>query len=388
MPGSATESTDGAPLCIKFRVARLVVEATSNSETDFDVNTTQLEESEETLRLKHKTLTRHVSRDEHDARQIAHLQSRSRSGETVDHEHRPQASMHGVEDRRVKDHFFLSNAAVPQHVKAVLNRLESGAASSVMSEDGDEARLVDAREAFRPTDRTRLIEIRAVKKPVCKTPKASSVNAGRIERASCEVEKQSRTSRSWFEGVSVDRVCKVIPDTVRNCAWQRTRLLVKPGRVKQIERPCGRSHNGQVSEFAELNHFREPKKAGDMSKLHDEWSLRLWRGTIMVSSGHWRGTPARVRRCRPILRRPENQRWVRKLLTEMNGRQEEKLQIQDWECIALKQQIKCGGQKGSMACCRHAGANPRDLRTRTQDTELHRQTEKVQTSHQEKHRTV
>ena len=41
LPGSATESTDGAPLCMKFRVARLVVEATPNSETDFDVNATQ-----------------------------------------------------------------------------------------------------------------------------------------------------------------------------------------------------------------------------------------------------------------------------------------------------------------------------------------------------------
>ena len=85
LPGSATESTDGAPLCIKFRVARLVVEATPNSETDFDVSATQLEESEETRRLKRKTLPHHVSKDEHGARQIAHLQSRSRSGETMDH---------------------------------------------------------------------------------------------------------------------------------------------------------------------------------------------------------------------------------------------------------------------------------------------------------------
>ena len=102
LPGSAAESTDGAPLSMKFRVAWLVVEATPNSETDFDVNTTQLEESEETRRLKHKTLPRHVSKDGHDARQIAHLQSRSRSGETVDHAHRPQAGKHEGEDRRGK----------------------------------------------------------------------------------------------------------------------------------------------------------------------------------------------------------------------------------------------------------------------------------------------
>ena len=64
-PGLPTESTDGAPLCIKSRVARLAVGVTPNSETDFDVNGTQLEESEETRRLKHKTSPRHVSKDKH-----------------------------------------------------------------------------------------------------------------------------------------------------------------------------------------------------------------------------------------------------------------------------------------------------------------------------------
>ena len=61
-------------------------------------------------------------------------------------------------------------------------------------------------------------------------------------------------------------------------------------------------------------------------------------------------------------------------MTEMNGeslntspRQEEKLQIKDRECIALKHLIKGGGQKESMACCEHAGSNLRDLRARTQD---------------------
>ena len=178
-----------------------------------------------------------------------------------------------------------------------------------MSEDGVEGRLVDALEANGPTDRTRLIKMRAVKNPVCNTPKASSTNAERIERASYEVEKRTRTLRTWFEGVSVDRVCKVMPDTVRNCAWRATRRLVRSGRVKQIERPCGRSHNDQVSEFAELNHFREPQKAGDMSKHRYKTGCAL----------------------------PCNDR-------------------------------SSGGQKGCMACCKHAGANPRDSRTRSLDT--------------------
>ena len=144
-----------------------------------------------------------------------------------------------------------------------------------MSGNRVEARLVGAREALRSTERTRLIEMRAVKNPMCNTPKASSVNAGRIERASQKVEKRFRTSRSWFERVSVERVCKVMPDTLRNCAWQITRRFARPGRVKHVERPCERLRSGQVSEFTELDHFRAPQKDGDMSKLHDECSPRL-----------------------------------------------------------------------------------------------------------------
>ena len=164
----------------------------------------------------------------------------------MDHAHRPQAGRHEGEDRRGKDHLFSSNATGPQHVKAVLNRLESGAAFSVMSGNG-EARLVGAREAFRPTDRTRLIKMRAVRNPVCDAPKAPNANAERTERASQKVEKRSRTSRSWFEGVSVERVYKVMPDRMRNCAWQITRRLARPGRMKHVERSCGRLRNGQVS---------------------------------------------------------------------------------------------------------------------------------------------
>ena len=61
LPGSAAESTDRAPLSRKFRVVWMIVETTPSSETDFDVNTTQLEESEETRRLKHKKILRHVN---------------------------------------------------------------------------------------------------------------------------------------------------------------------------------------------------------------------------------------------------------------------------------------------------------------------------------------
>ena len=276
----------------------------------------------------------------------------------MDPAHRPQAGAHEGEDTRGKDHLFLSNVTDPQHVKAVLNRLESDAAFSAMSVNRVEARLVGACEAFR----TQLNDMRAVQNTVSDTPKASSANAERTERASQMVEERSRTSRPWFEGMSVERVCKVMPDTVRNCAWQTSRRLARPGRAKQNE--TSRRHNGQVSRFTKVNHFTD-----------GEWNLRLWMNAHLVPRGHWKCKLVRVCRCRIGWRRPENQRWDRKLLTEMNGepwntspRQEEKLQIKDRECIDLKHLIKRGGQKESMACCEHAGANPRDLRPRTQDT--------------------
>ena len=363
MPGSAAENTDRAPLITKFRVERSVVEATTDS--------TQLEESGETRRPKHQTIQRHVSRDEDDARQIAHLQSRTRSGETVDQAHRPQAGTHEGEDTRGKDHLFLSSVRDPQHVKAVLNRLESDTAFSAMTVNRVEARLVGACEAFR----TRLNEMRAVQNTVSDTPKASSANSERIERTSQMVEKRSRTSRPWFEGISVERVCKVMPDTVRNCAWQRSLRLARSGRAKQNE--ASRRHNGQVSKFTKMNQFTDGER-----------NLRLWRNAVLVPQGRWKCKLVRVCRCRIGWRCPENQRCDRKLLTEMNGepsdtssRQEEKLQIRDRECIALKHLIKCGGQKESMACCEHAGSNLRDLTARFQDIV---DNEVVQTDNQRK----
>ena len=117
------------------------------------------------------------------------------------------------------DHLFLARAAVPQHVKAVLNLLGSGAVSSAMSDDGVEGGLVVALEAIKPNDKTRQIQRGAVKNLVCNTPKAPSVNAGGNEQARCEVEKRTRTLRAWFEGVSVDLDYKVLLVAARHCAW-------------------------------------------------------------------------------------------------------------------------------------------------------------------------
>ena len=136
LPGSAAESRDGAPLNMKFRVARLVVEATTDSETEFDA--TQLEESEETRRLEHKTILRHVNRDEHDARQIAHLQSRTRSGETVDPAHRPQAGTHEGEDGRGKHHLFFVKCDRSTARESSLDSF--GVGCSIFSHVGEQSR--------------------------------------------------------------------------------------------------------------------------------------------------------------------------------------------------------------------------------------------------------
>ena len=97
--------------------------------------------------------------------------------------------------------------------------------------------------------------------------------------------------------------------------------------------------------------------------------------TIFVSDGHHGGTPTRIRRCRSTWKRPEDLRWVKRELNEMIGdpwntspRQEDEPRINCGVYVTLERKIRYGDQKGCMACCRHAGANPRDLRTRSQDT--------------------
>ena len=70
-----------------------------------------------------------------------------------------------------------------------------------------------------------------------------------------------------------------------------------------------RPYQGQMAEFAEVVHFRDPGKAADMPKLDDRWNLGLWLGKSLASDEHCVGTSAGVRRCRSIWRRPEKQRW-------------------------------------------------------------------------------
>ena len=155
LPCSATEHTDGAPLCPNPRAARLAVEAPPISVPDPDATPMQLEESEETRRPNHRALPANVSKEEFDAHQLTHHPFRSWCdhcvrGKAVDDAHRP----------RIDPHFFLARATGPQHAKAVLNCLDfqSGAVFSAMvMKGGDPYALAVALEAIKFTGRTRLI---------------------------------------------------------------------------------------------------------------------------------------------------------------------------------------------------------------------------------------
>ena len=143
-----------------------------------------------------------------------------------------------------------------------------------------------------------------------------------------------------------------------------THRHVRSDGKKQIERMRGRLSRGQVPEFVEVDLFRDFQRAAGTSKLCDEWSMRLWMEQILVSDGHYRGSPTRDRRCGSIWKCPDEVRRVKRKLNEtigdpwnMSPRQEEEPRINCGVYVALERQIRYGGQKGCMACCRRAGAN-------------------------------
>ena len=167
LPCSATEHTDGAPLCPNPRTERLAVEAPPISVPDPAATPMQLEESEETRRPKHRALSANVSKEEFDAHHLTHLPFRSWfdhcvRGKAVDDAHRPRIDPFRGEAKMGMDYYFLARATDPQHAKEVLNCLDfqSGAVFSAMVlKGGDPYALAVALEAIKFTGRTRLIII-------------------------------------------------------------------------------------------------------------------------------------------------------------------------------------------------------------------------------------
>ena len=309
LPCSATEHTDGTPLCPNPRVARSAVEAPPISVPDPDATPMQLEEGEATRRPKRRELPANVSKKEFDAHQLTHLPFRSWCdhcvrGKGVDDAHTPRIDPHRGEA------FFLATATDPPHAMAVLNCLDfqSGAVFSAMVlRGGDQYALAVALEAIKFTGRTRLIimsdqenavenlvdmirDIRTHQTAMINTPKGSSASAGGFVRANYEVEKQFRTLKSRYEenyGESVGLDHKMLPFLVRHCAWLIMHYQVKSDGQTPYERLRGRPYQGQVAEFAEVVHFRAPGKAADMPKLDDRWNLGLWLGKSLASEEHY-----------------------------------------------------------------------------------------------------
>ena len=259
---------------------------------------------------------------------------------------------------------------------------------------GDPYALAVALEAIKFTGRSRLIimsdqenavknsvdmirDSRTHETAVINTPKGSSANAGGIERANYEVEKQIRTLRSRFEencGESVGLNHKMLPFLVRHCAWLVTHYQVKSGGKTPCERLRGPPYQVKVAQFFEVLHFRDPGKAADMPKLDDRWNLGLWLGKSLASDEHYVETSAEVRRCRSIWRRPEKQRWDRKMLTDMNGapwnptgHHQGKLPQVRGVYITLERQIKYWDTKGRAANFGDAKIHSPECRARFQN---------------------
>ena len=93
----------------------------------------------------------------------------------------------------------------------------------------------------------------------------------------------------------------------------------------------------------------------------------------MASDEHHVGTSAGVGRCRSIWRRPEKERWDRKMLTEMNGEPWNPVPPKDKApqvhgvYITMERQIKYGGTKGCTACFGQAKVHSPECRAPFQD---------------------
>ena len=375
LPCSATEHTDGVPLCPNPRAARLAVEAPPISVPDPDATPMQLEESEETRRPKHRALPANVSKEEFNPHQLTHLPFRSFCdhyvrGKAVDDAHRPRIDTDRGGSQDGYGLLLLGEGNGPSACEGSieLSGLKfTGRTRLIIMSDQENAvkNLVDM-----------VRDSRTHETAVINTPKGSSASAGGIERANFEVEKLIRTLRSRFEenyGESVGLGHKMLPFLVRHCAWLITLYQVESDGKTPFERLRGRTYQGQVAEFAEVVHFRDPGKAADMPKLDDRWNLGLWLGKSLASDEHYVGTSAGVRRCRSIWRHPEKQRWDKKMMTEMNGEPWNPVPPKDKApqvrgvCITLKRQIKHGGTKGCAACFGDAKVRSPECRARFQD---------------------
>ncbi len=362
----------------------------------------KLDESEETRKPNVKRLPPQVAQEEVDRHNVTHLPFRSwcqhcvRGKATDDHHKRLAPTSVAGDAKWGMDYFFLTRAEEPNKMKAVLNCLDmqSGATFAAMVHKGaDDYALAMIQESLKFTGRNRIIILsdqeNSIKKVACmvrdsrpqetvllNTPVGSSASAGGIERCNYEVEKQIRTLRSRFEEVykqplHLEHVA--LPWLVRHAAWQITHYQVKSdGRTPYERLRGGRPYNGQVAEFGEIVHYRDPTKASEQPKLDSRWTLGVWLGKSLASDEHFVGTDSGVHRCRSIWRQPEKQRWDVKVLERMVGEPWNPKPVVEARgprgvYISLNRQIKHGGTPGCTACFGHAKQHTAECRKRFEE---------------------
>ena len=212
---------------------------------------------------------------------------------------------------------------------------------------------------------------------VLHTPRGSSASAGGIERANREVADQARTLRSRTEevyGIRVDTYHKLVPWLVRHAGWLITHFQVKSDGKTPFERLRRRPYHGEVVEFAETVHYKEPPREPNSNKFDDRWFVGIWLGKSLASDEHYVGTPRGVARCRSVWRRPGPKRWQLTALEAYQG--------MPWDpqpaaargaagagaprgvYITLDRQVEHGGTPGCPACFGHAKVHSAECRER------------------------
>eukprot|EP00929_Paragymnodinium_shiwhaense_P111971 TRINITY_DN8021_c0_g1_i4.p1 TRINITY_DN8021_c0_g1~~TRINITY_DN8021_c0_g1_i4.p1 ORF type:complete len:1618 (+),score=271.11 TRINITY_DN8021_c0_g1_i4:701-5554(+) len=362
-------------------------------------NPISMASSEESRRVRAKKIPPTVSEQEFQLHQISHLPFRSWCdhcvrGKAREDSHRERHDPHAGVPRWGMDYFFEGRAAEPERAQAVLNILDAptGCVFSALAPKGeDDYALAVARETIKFTGRSKIVLLCDQERPIMKlaecmrrgqtaeialinTPVGSSASAGGIERANYEVEQQCRTMRSRFEevypGLRVTMGHSIMPWLIRHASWLICRFQIKADGKTAYERLRGRQYNGEVVEFGELVHYKDPSK--ELGKLDDRWHTGLWLGKSMASDEHYIGTPIGVRRARSIWRRPEKLRWVRAELDRLQGApwdptpraSADQPAVPRGVYITLDRQIKYGGTKGCTACFGEARTHNAECRAR------------------------
>ena len=106
---------------------------------------------------------------------------------------------------------------------------------------------------------------------------------------------------------------------VRWAAMLVTRYLVgKDGRTAQ-ERKRGRPCKSPLAEFGETVWYKPFDKNKDRNKVEPKWEQGVWLGISRESNETLIGTKGGVIRCYSIKRLPNEEKWIKEMVLEMQG---------------------------------------------------------------------